>query len=217
MSEFYVYVHFRNDNKKPFYVGKGKGKRFIHSHGRNKYWWNVVIKAGGYFIRKVQQNLSNEQANEREKYWIKFYRGNGFKLTNLTEGGEGVEGRVCSIETRKKMSEWQKGRALPPEHIKKISDSKKGKPSPRKGVKLSIELRKKLSEAHKGKPLTLETRKKLSLILKGRPSPLKGTKLSLETRKKMSAAHKGKTHSLASRIKISITKTYLKNKKTKTK
>jgi hypothetical protein len=66
-----------------------------------------------------------------------------------------------SSETRKKLSEARKGKALSAEHRKKLSEAQRGKT-------LSAETRKKLSEANKGKTLSAETRKKLSDAHKGK-------------------------------------------------
>lgn len=52
--------------------------------------------------------------------------------------------RRCSEETKKKISEANKGRKLSPEHKKKISEAHKGK-------KLSAETKQKISEGHRGK------------------------------------------------------------------
>ena len=53
-------------------------------------------------------------------------------------------GRKCSEETKKKISEANKGRKLSAEHKKKISEAHKGK-------KLSEETKRKISEGHRGK------------------------------------------------------------------
>jgi len=52
--------------------------------------------------------------------------------------------RKCSEETKKKISEANKGRKLSPEHKKKISEAHKGK-------KLSEETKLKISKGHRGK------------------------------------------------------------------
>ena len=66
-----------------------------------------------------------------------------------------------SMETRRKMSLWRKGRKLTEEHKRNISLANKGR-------KHSEETKKKMSEFHKGKKLTEEHKKKLSLARLGR-------------------------------------------------
>jgi hypothetical protein len=79
-------------------------------------------------------------------------------------------------ETKKKISEAQKGRKLTEETKRKMSESQKG-------VRLTEETKKKISEAKKGKKKTDEHRKKLAVAAKGR-------KHTDETKKKMSEAKK---------------------------
>lgn len=51
---------------------------------------------------------------------------------------------------------------------KKMSEANKGKTSPRKGVTLSEETRRKMSESHKGRTFTEEHRRKISEAVKRR-------------------------------------------------
>ena len=76
-----------------------------------------------------------------------------------------MKGRKASKETRKKLSEAQKGL--------------------KKGIPLSEEHKKKLSKALKGRPRSEEQKKKISEALKGRP-------FSEETREKISKSKAGK-------------------------
>ena len=69
--------------------------------------------------------------------------------------------KVISVETRKKMSEAQKGKQFSAEHRKKMSESQKGKHLP-------AEHRHKIAEALKGKHLSAETRQKMSEARKGK-------------------------------------------------
>jgi hypothetical protein len=74
---------------------------------------------------------------------------------NLTKGGDGVEGRIVSKETRTKIknaqkgmhhsvaTEFKKGHTFTPEMLEKMSKAKKGK-------KLSAETRASMSKARKG-------------------------------------------------------------------
>lgn len=58
---------------------------------------------------------------EIEKKWIAIARDGGFRLTNGTDGGDGVLNP--SDEARRKMSIWQIGRKLTPEHKAKLGAS----------------------------------------------------------------------------------------------
>ena len=119
---------------------------------------------------------TQEELDEWEQYYIKFYNTlypNGY---NLTEGGEGC---VACEETRKKISESNKGRIAP----------NKGKP-------MSEEQKRKLSEINKGKHHSDETKRKMSEKRKGRHH-------TEESKKKMSEIKKGKHHSEETRRKMS--------------
>ena len=81
-NEFYVYFHLKEDTGEIFYVGKGKNKRAFSRHGRNDYWLKVVNKHGLKVVI-VKESLSNEDACELEKQYIKeFGRSNNGGLIN---------------------------------------------------------------------------------------------------------------------------------------
>jgi hypothetical protein len=136
MNNCYVYIHYRNDNNKPFYVGKGKGKRYLSKSSRNPHWKNIVNKVG-YTIRIIENFLTEKEALQREKDYIKLFGREN--LTNMTDGGEGGDtfsNRKHSDETKKKISESKKGKPTwnknksgiySEETLIKMSKSKKGK------------------------------------------------------------------------------------------
>jgi hypothetical protein len=64
---------------------------------------------------------------DRERYWIHYYRQNGARLTNLTDGGEGTQGRNITDEYREKLSRAFKGRPIPQEQREQISKTLTGK------------------------------------------------------------------------------------------
>ena len=72
---------------------------------------NIVAKHD-YYIELLEINLSENEALEKEKEYIsKFGRkqfGSGGTLVNLTDGGEGVIGRIFSEEEKKILSEKAK-------------------------------------------------------------------------------------------------------------
>lgn len=186
-NNYYIYFHINPLTNKVFYVGKGKGKRAWSKGHRSQYWKNTVNKYG-YIIDIVEDNLTEEIAFEREKFYIqKIGRKN---LCNLTDGGEGQSGIIRSEETRKKISECHKGKKLSEETKSKISESKKGIVSYIK----TDEQKKKISERQLGRIISDKTKEKISNTLKGNIPWNKGKKgvqkLSEETRKKMSESHK---------------------------
>lgn len=106
------------------------------------------------------------------------------------------EAKQHSEETRRKISETNKGKHHSEDSRKKMSESHKGK-------HLSEEHRRKLSESLKGKLRSAETRRKLSESMKGENNPNYGKQRSEETRKKLSEVNKGKHLSEETRRKIS--------------
>ena len=88
---YYVYVHRRNDTNEVFYVGKGKNRRAYSKTGRNQHWCNIVNKHS-YSVEIMEKELSGDSAFDLEKELIKFYRDNGHKLANISDGGEGASG-----------------------------------------------------------------------------------------------------------------------------
>ena len=108
---------------------------------------------------------------------------------------EANKGRKVSEETREKLSKAGKGRKVSEEHKKRISkankdrkhneEERKKQSEAQKGRKVSEETREKLSKAGKGKHHSEETKKKIS-------EANKGNKLSEEAKKKLSEVKKGK-------------------------
>lgn len=125
---FYVYEHIRNDTLKPFYIGKGNGKRAFSKRDRTAYWQNVVNKADGFTVQYLAQDVDEEFAFLLEVEAIDAYRKRGITLVNLTDGGEGITGFKHSDATKRLLSEKQKGKGHPhtPESIEKIRQANTG-------------------------------------------------------------------------------------------
>ena len=228
-----IYCYIDKKNDKIVYVGKdshidknARHKAHLASSMHDQQQINKILQNNpnryAYQVLWKIDNCTDDYLNQTEISYIKKYN----PKFNFTEGGDGISGFQHSEETRKKISEAQKGKApwnkekvniYSKETRKKMSEAKKGKT-------LSEETRKKMSEAHKGKTLSEETRKKISEANKGKtlsketrkkmsennPKYWKGKTFSEETRKKMSESHKGenhpmygKTHSEEARKKIS--------------
>ena len=196
-----VYEHLRNDTNEVFYVGMGaEKKRAYIKYGRTQYWHNIVKKVG-YTVNIVYKDIEWEEAKQIEILLIEKYGRKDLglgNLVNMTDGGEGVLGLICSEETRQHLRELNTGKTMPEETRQKISKAMKGMEGWLKGKTMPEETRKKISEAVKGekhhafgKTHSEETRKKISEANKGNTNMF-GKTHSEETRKKMSEAHRNK-------------------------
>ena len=104
-----------------------------HKRKLQTYLARAIRKYGerAFEIRKLEECVTN--LSEREKYWIQELRTyeHGY---NLTLGGEGIPGIKRSDETKRKISNANKGRKFSKEHKKNLSRSKRGRPSWNKGL-----------------------------------------------------------------------------------
>ena len=154
---YYTYAYLRED-KTPYYIGKGQGKRI---YSKQKHIKPPKDKSRIIYLK---QNLTEEEAFKHEIYMIDVFGrkdlGTGI-LHNRTDGGEGPSGAIISEEDKRKRSEALKGHIVSEETRKKLSKANKDKI-------LSEEHKRKMSEAHKGKICSEETRKKIGVNIKGR-------------------------------------------------
>ena len=128
---FYVYEHIRLDTGAIFYVGKGTLKRLTAARNRNRYWRNVVNKCGGFEARKTFEHVDEELVLLAEVEKIDQLKRLGYKLCNITNGGEGTSGMVHTPESRAKIgiphSKESYARALEKRKLLKISDETRKK------------------------------------------------------------------------------------------
>jgi hypothetical protein len=125
-KRFYTYAYLRED-KTPYYIGKGTGKRVYSSTGRPCS--TPKDKSRIIFLKK---NLTEEEAFNHEIYMIAVFGrkdlGNGI-LYNKSDGGEGgSSGMIVTEEMKKRMSERRKGKKNP-----KHSENMKGEKNPMYG------------------------------------------------------------------------------------
>lgn len=163
---FYTYAHYKPEGGL-FYIGKGAGNRAYDMKMRNKYWHNVVAKYGNPHVEILANWDLEEEALDHEKLLISCFKDMGYKLANLTDGGEGISGYKHTNEAKQKMR-GRTGEKHPmfgkPKSIEvklKISQAKIGK-------KQTEEFKKKISEKFKGRIFSAEHLKKISESLKGR-------------------------------------------------
>jgi group I intron endonuclease len=141
------------------YIGKTKRSlnsrlnEHIYASKNKKYpaatWINSLQEKP---IIELIDEVSDNDWQFWEQYWISQFKTWGFKLKNIGNGGEiDNTGRKVSEETKKKMSLSRKGKKHKPhgpmsqELKNKISNSLKGRPSPLKGRTLSEETIKKMN------------------------------------------------------------------------
>ena len=173
-------------------VNKIDGKTYVGKRKLYKKSWNEDGYMGsGKYLKPAQKKYgienfekflitwtySEEDACEKEKFWIAEYRRRGKAEYNISNGGDGG---FLNEELNKKRSETQKGRHLSEEHKKKISEAHKGKTSGMKGKHQSDEAKRKLSVNNirywKGKCLSEECKKRISEAQKLRWAKRKSNK-----------------------------------------
>ncbi len=117
-NKYYIYFHINPLKNEIFYVGKGHGRRAYRKDGRSQFWSRTINKYG-YIIDIIETGLSNEEASEKEKWYIKRIgrRDLGLgPLVNHTDGGEGTIGRT---PWNKGGTSWSKGLTQTKESIAK--------------------------------------------------------------------------------------------------
>ena len=186
MNNFYVYQYLREDQT-PYYIGKGKDKR--------AYVNNRTIKkpTDPLRIEIVKDQLTERQAFDLEIELIALHGrkdiGTGI-LRNLTNGGEGVSGRVDTIETIQKRVSKNKGKTRTVEQKHRMSQAQKGRPSRIYTDEQKAEISRKISETHKGIPKSEEHKQKLSEFFTGKSTGPKSEETKQKMRKPKSEEHK---------------------------
>lgn len=153
-----VYTHVRLDTNEVFYVGISTNNTRPHNKSQRNKLWKGIVSRTKYIVNILYENLSWEEACQKEIDLIKKYGRidkNTGTLCNLTDGGEGTLNHNHKQETKYKIGLAWKGRKRGPQSedhklnmlkTKKINNSFRGAP---KGVPKSeetkIKIRKSLS------------------------------------------------------------------------
>lgn len=197
-----VYFHLNPITGIPFYVGIGVKFRPYRTSGRSVLW-NRHVEKYGFHVKIVELFDTWNEAQEKEKYYIKFYGRIDKKtgcLVNHTDGGDGALGNITNIgkkhseESKLKRSIALKGR----KPSKECTEGRKlaGYKAWNKGIPMREESKERLSESKKGITLSEEHRNKISEKLKGRV-------FSEETKRKNSESLKGRIKSDEHKRKLS--------------
>lgn len=171
LAKFYVYLLFRPDDGSPCYVGKGHGSRDADSAScpRNPILRGIVQKAGALLIVRLRENLTEAEAFELEREFVKAIgrRKHGGPLANLTDGGDGATGLRHSDEYRARLARENQGKkwdadfcarvraGLTPEINAQRAAKLRGKPK-------SAEHREKIRQANLGKKRSPAAREAMS-------------------------------------------------------
>jgi hypothetical protein len=143
------------------------GRKLTKEHSNNKKLAQTGLKRSEEIKNKfseIQKQMSIDRPDIAEKRGLKL---RGKKRTEEQKTyisqrtKEAIALKPISKETRKKISESQKGKKRSDEAKKKMSDKAKGR-------KMSDEAKQKLKEINIGKKASEETRKKLSELHKGK-------------------------------------------------
>jgi hypothetical protein len=152
-NNWYVYRHVRLDKNEPFYIGIGNKKNYARAYQtepdrRNEIWCKIFNKSD-IEIEIILENLTKNQASEKEQEFIKLYGRKDLStgiLCNMTDGGDGIWNYIMSDDTKEKMRQ-----------------SKLGNKNPNFGKSPSEETRLKRSKSLKGQKRSEEEKHKQSL------------------------------------------------------
>jgi len=186
MNNYYVYQYLREDGT-PYYIGKGKGNRvYINNRTTPKPVDNNRIQL-------IKENLSEEDAFRLEIELIACHGrkdlGTGI-LRNLTNGGEGVSGRIATTETIEKRVAKNTGKKRTVDQKLRMSQAQKGRKPTEYTDEKKYEISKKISDSLKGKTKSDEHKKKLSEHFTGKSNGPRSEETKQKMRKPKSEAHR---------------------------
>jgi len=129
-NDYYTYAYLRED-KTPYYIGKGRGKRIYDKRRTIKA---PTDKSRILFLKK---NLTEAEAFKHEVYMIFVFGrkdlGTGI-LRNRTNGGDGASGAVHSEEQNREKSERISGENNPLFGVPRTEEWKKAQSEKMSGV-----------------------------------------------------------------------------------
>lgn len=164
----YIYALIHPITKDIKYIGKScnpkrrlwehLGTKELNNRTYKSNWIKSLLVQGLKPVLKVITAISEIGWEKRERYYIKYYRDLGCKLTNINDGG--ASPMVGQLP-------WNTGKKLSEETKTKISKALMGnKHSVERNV--SLETRKKLRIAGLGRKVSNKTKLKISLLKQGK-------------------------------------------------
>lgn len=120
-----VYLHRKESDLTPFYVGMGSKYRAFTTSSRNNWWKNTYEKYG-LVVDIVASNLSIEDAYELEVFLISELGRKDLglgNLVNLDDGGEGATGHIPTENARTKLSRRMSKKVINTETLEVLSSA----------------------------------------------------------------------------------------------
>lgn len=138
--EHYVYALYREDGVTPFYIGMGKGDRWMDhetlaQYRRRSHKWNIIkgmLERGMEVPKaKLAEGLTRPEAMALEMGFIaKIGRRPNGPLVNLTAGGDGVY-QLSADVVRRRAASLRRTYQLRPELREKVAERFRRKRGPR--------------------------------------------------------------------------------------
>lgn len=174
-----VYALLDPDNLEIRYIGKTErtahrrlkrhlSECYLKGETHKERWLRKLQRAGKKpAIVALEECSDPAQLNETERKHIAYFRSQGARLTNATDGGDGIAGFSLSAETRERISRALKGKPKTAEHRKNVGLAQLGREftevtraklraihSTRKRQSLSSAHRLSVSKGKNGRPFT---------------------------------------------------------------
>jgi len=233
VSKFFIYGLLDPRTNEVRYIGKSStGMKRPNLHRKpsclakdNTYkahWIRALQREGlTYKIEVLEYVSSRDELNAAERYWIEEARSHSWRLTNLTDGGDGLSGAVFSKEHRAKISAANKGcRFTEEQYARFLLAIRKRDPSTRSteaacrknmGSKKSATFKAMISQVHRGKVLSAATRAKIAAA-NGKPVKelASGTvyKSAVDAARLLGIEHTGVTKVASGRTRLKSTHGY---------
>jgi hypothetical protein len=201
-----VYLIYPASGSHDEYIGKTHQpwEKYCDSHivaarnGSDRYVHRWLRKINFRVKKKILEIVTKSRSLEKaERKWIKHYRGIGWRLKNLTDGGENIPGWHQEMSVRKRLQKSKLGKKNP----------MFGKPAVNRGTHPTIETRKKQRKAKLGTHPSEKTRTKMRRAHLGFTHTLKSKKKISKGRRKYLKTHKNtmwkRKHTDATKKKMS--------------
>ena len=142
-------------------------------------WIKHLLSRGTRPLMTILESGTGDHYKSAEIAWIWLFRNAGFRLTNMTDGGDGILGYSFSKKHRQQRADLARGRVHSAETREKIGASTRTRVWPEYEIerrrefmrhrKITPESIEKIRKWHTGRKLSEETRRKLSELAKKRP------------------------------------------------